>query len=255
MGDDSAPDPTRTDDPAVDAAHEATAHETTPRSQRTALLVVGFIGVLVLGFAFGVLARIPLGDDAPAVPGADSVDVGFSQDMSVHHYQAVEMSAIAMRNATDPAVQNLAFDILTSQQNQIGEMQGWLAMWGQPSLPSGDGHMEWMSEHGGHGSHGDHEDQSSHGHDTSMNRMPGMATSEEMAALRQATGEDVDVLFLQLMLRHHEGGMPMMEYGAQYASEPLVRALAQKMVDSQTVESAQMTSMLTQRGASPLPMN
>ncbi|QNG18257.1 DUF305 domain-containing protein [Rhodococcus triatomae] len=245
------------DDTDTDDARRA------PRSQRTALLVVGLLGAIVLGFAIGVLARIPLGDDG--VPGADSVDVGFSQDMSVHHNQAVEMSAIAMTTAVDPAVRNLAYDILTTQQNQIGQMQGWLAMWDQPALPTG-GYMGWMTEgNGGHGAHGDEstghgaqEDPDSAGHGTSegpMNRMPGMATSEDLAALRQASGTDVDVLFLQLMLRHHEGGLPMMEYGAQYASESVVRNIAQKMVDTQTSESELMTSMLAQRGAVPLPLN
>ncbi|NLG55545.1 MAG: DUF305 domain-containing protein [Rhodococcus sp.] len=239
------------ENPTAPSSADTADYTQTPRSQRTALLVLGFVGVLILGFAVGVLARIPLADNAPSVPGPGSVDVGFSQDMSVHHLQAVEMSTIAMTNATDPRVRNLAFDILTAQQNQIGQMQGWLTMWGQPPLPPGEGYMAWMTEgSGGHG-HGDQ-----HGsHSGPANRMPGMATSEEMAALRQATGEDVDVLFLQLMLRHHEGGMPMMEYGVQYASEQVVRGIAQKMVNTQASESELMTSMLEQRGASPLPMN
>ena len=86
-------------------------------------------------------------------------------------------------------------------------------------------------------------------------KMPGMATSEDMAALRQATGPAVDALFLQLMLRHHEGGLPMMQYGAQHAGVATVRNLAQTMVDTQQSESHLMTTMLAQRGATPLPMN
>ncbi len=34
-----------------------------------------------------------------------------------------------------------------------------------------------------------------------------------------------------------------------------MRTLAQTMVDTQTAESQLMTSMLTERGAQPLPMN
>ena len=82
-----------------------------------------------------------------------------------------------------------------------------------------------------------------------------MASSEELAALRAARGTELDVLFLQLMLRHHQGGLPMMEYGAQYASTDVVRNIAQKMVDTQTGESELITSMLTERGGQPLPMN
>ncbi len=118
--------------------------------------------------------------------------------------------------------------------------------------------MAWMSDHGGH-SHGatsdEHDDSENMTGSAGMTMMPGMASSEDLANLRAATGVEQDVLFLQLMLRHHEGGLPMMEYGAQYASESVVRGLAQKMVDTQTSESQLMTSMLAERGAEPLPMN
>src|SRR5690606_32631709 len=85
--------------------------------------------------------------------------------------------------------------------------------------------------------------------------MPGMATSEDLANLRAARGPALDVLFLQLMLRHHEGGLPMMEYGEQYASTSAVRNLAGTMVATQQGESDLMRSLLAERGAEPLPLN
>ena len=39
--------------------------------------------------------------------------------------------------------------------------------------------------------------------------MHGMATDEEMRRLRDARGAEAEVLFLQLMIRHHEGGVVM----------------------------------------------
>ncbi len=63
------------------------------------------------------------------------MDVGFSQDMSVHHNQAIEMATIALTGSTDQRVQNLAYDILTTQQNQVGQMQGWLSLWDRAPLP------------------------------------------------------------------------------------------------------------------------
>lgn len=223
---------------------------------RRTLLVLAAVAVLAVGFLLGFLARIPLEDSRPADPTAGSVDVGFCQDMTVHHNQAIEMSAIAVTSSQDQYVRNLAYDILTTQQNQVGQMEGWLTMWGQPPLPSGP-YMAWMSEDSGHShantgeAHGSDAKEGSDG----IAMMPGMASSEDLANLRAATGIEQDVLFLQLMLRHHEGGLPMMEYGAQYASESVVRGLAQKMVDTQTSESELMTSMLAERGAEPLPMN
>ena len=47
---------------------------------------------LLVGTA-GLLIRLP-GSAASSVPTADSVDVGFAQDMSVHHQQAVTMAQI-----------------------------------------------------------------------------------------------------------------------------------------------------------------
>ncbi|AOW93036.1 DUF305 domain-containing protein [Rhodococcus sp. WMMA185] len=230
----------------------APADDSTPprRSQRTALTVIGLIGALVIGFAVGFLVR-PSAEDDTAVPEAGSVDVGFAQDMSEHHSQAVEMSAIALADVNDPAVRSLAYDILTTQQNQLGQMQAWLDLWGQPLLPSG-GYMGWMQPQQSDG-HGQDSDEAMHM--GPMAKMPGMATSEDMTALRQATGPAADVLFLQLMLRHHEGGLPMMEYAAEHAAERVTRDLAQKMVDTQESESTLITNMLAERGSSPLPMN
>lgn len=87
--------------------------------------------------------------------------------------------------------------------------------------------------------------------------MPGMATPAEMDRLRSTQGADTDVYFLQLMLRHHEGGIEMMEYATDpdQVSEDYVRALAAGMQRTQTKEIAILTAMIGERGAQPLPMN
>jgi uncharacterized protein (DUF305 family) len=61
------------------------------------------------------------------------------------------------------------------------------------------------------------------------------------------------VFFLQLMLRHHEGGLEMAEYAAQHAAKGFVRNLAEKIVESQENESKLMRELLAQRGGKPLP--
>jgi uncharacterized protein (DUF305 family) len=83
--------------------------------------------------------------------------------------------------------------------------------------------------------------------------MPGMATTDEINKLRKLSGKDLDVLFLQLMLRHHQGGLEMAQYGAEHASEGYVRNLAAKIVSSQQNEVTLMTRYVEQRGAEPLP--
>ena len=223
------------------------------RSQRTALTVLGVIGAILIGFALGFFAKLPLDDDESPIPADDSVDVGFLQDMTAHHLQAVEMASYALKGSTDVAVETLAYDILTTQQAQIGQMQGLLMLWDKPLLPPPDaGYMAWMTEQD---SGQDHGGMDMSGHSGPMDKMPGMATSQELSALRQAQGPAFDVMFLQLMLRHHQGGAGMLQYGGEHADIPTVRNMASSMLQVQDKESAQITQMLTERGASPLPMN
>lgn len=226
------------------------------RGPRAALLVLGAVALLALGVAFGTLygKGQSSGLDRPA---ADSVAVGFSQDMVAHHLQAVEMSAVAYTNSDDPLVRGLAFDILTGQQNQIGYMEGWLLLWDRPVRPTSE-HMAWMGGDGdpsGHGGHGAGTAEPGAAPARTDGLMPGMATREELAALRTAGGTELDVLFLQLMLRHHQGGLPMLAYAAERAEVPAVRQTAAKMLDLQDRESDLLTDMLRERGAEPLPMN
>jgi uncharacterized protein (DUF305 family) len=204
--------------------------------------VLAAVGLLLFGAAVGLLLRLPGSTEASA-PGADSVDVGFAQDMSVHHQQAVQMASWERDHTADPALHQLAFDIETTQLQQIGRMQGWLGLWGAAADPPGGRHMTWMTT-------GDHPHSSAGGVDT----MPGMATSEELRALRAASGEQLDVLFLQLMLRHHEGGVVMLRYATEHASVPEVRNLAAQMLSAQTSESDYLRQLLTARGGTPLPL-
>ncbi|MGH3568702.1 MAG: DUF305 domain-containing protein [Pseudonocardia sp.] len=214
---------------------------TRPPWPRILVVIAGSLALLLLGAAAGLLVGLP---GAPAEPAADSVDVGFAQDMSVHHEQAVQMASWARDHSTDPAVRGLAFDIESTQIAQIGRMQGWLALWDAAPLPTG-GHMAWMSDVTGH----DH-DLTGGGVAT----MPGMASTEELGSLRATTGAELDVRFLQLMLRHHEGGTTMLAYGAQHAAVPQVRNLAAQMASSQAAESEYLRQLLVGRGGTPLPL-
>jgi uncharacterized protein (DUF305 family) len=227
---------------APPAAEPAAAPEA--RWIRPALAVVAAVGLLLLGAAGGLLVGMP-GSTGQSVPATGSVDVGFAQDMTVHHEQAVTMASWERDHTTDPVLHQLAADIETTQTSQIGRMQGWLELWGAPSLPVGGGHMAWMTE----ASH-DHTPAPAGGVAT----MPGMASDEELAALRAATGRELDVLFLQLMLRHHQGGAGMLEYAAERASVPQVRNLAAQMLRSQTGESDYLRQLLAERGGQPLPL-
>jgi uncharacterized protein (DUF305 family) len=216
---------------------------------RTLVLAAALVAVLLVGAAGGMLINTARGTDE-AAPAAGSIDVGFAQDMRVHHLQAVTMAGIERDNTSDPILEGFAFDVESTQLAQSSEMAGWLTVWGQPQLPDvGAPYMQWMSEGGTH----THSNGAGGRTTGAVQRMPGMATSEELDKLRKLTGKELDVFFLQLMLRHHEGGLEMAEYAAEHASKGYVRNLADKIVQSQENEANMMKSYLAERGAQPLP--
>ena len=207
------------------------------RPLRVVLMTVIAVGLVLLG---GGLA-VALGIGRTENPTSDSVDAGFSRDMSRHHLQGVEMANLAVvgERSTDPEVRTLAFDISSTQTNQAGRMQGWLSLWGVS--PTGGEAMAWM----GNGTH-------AHSM-TDDGLMPGMATEAELEELRSLTGTAFDVEFLRLMIRHHQGGREMAEYAAEHADLPAVARLARTMAETQTAETRTMGDMLAARGGTPLP--
>ena len=210
-------------------------------------LTVGLVAVIALGLVVlggGLAVALGIGrDDAPST---DSVDAGFARDMSAHHLQGVEMANLAADRSQDREVRQLAFDISSTQTNQVGRMQGWLTLWGL-SISSGQS-MAWMDRASGH-------DMSSMGAGSGVadSLMPGMATEDEIAELRGLSGSAFDTQFLRLMIRHHQGGADMAEYAAGNASEPAVATLARTIADTQAAEVATMTDLLAARGSVPLP--
>lgn len=249
-GDPSASEPAAPGD--TDTADDAEA-ASPGRWPRVLVVAASALALLLVGAAAGMLITNTVVGPA-SQPAEDSVDVGFSQDMAVHHLQAVTMANVARENSHDPAVRNLAFDIASTQLGQVGRMKGWLTLWGQPEQSVSGTYMGWMpgsgSGHGnGHGGHG----MSSGARPSGDAPMPGMASSAELAKLRSLSGKQLDVYFLQLMLRHHQGGVPMAEYAYEHAGVEAVRALARSMLLSQGNEIDLMTSMLAERGATPLP--
>ena len=164
-------------------------------------------------------------------PGDGSVEAGFARDMSTHHAQAVEMAGILRDKTEDGRIRTLATDITLTQQAQIGQMRGWLDVWGL-SPTATDPAMSWM----GHPTEG---------------RMPGMASPEEINRLREASPEDADRLFLRLMIPHHGAAIPMAEAAFEQTSQPEVENLARTMATSQRAEIQVMEDMLRERGTEP----
>jgi uncharacterized protein (DUF305 family) len=77
--------------------------------------------------------------------------------------------------------------------------------------------------------------------------MPGMLTDEEMARLTAAKGVAFDRLFLQLMIKHHQGALQMVkELFAQPGAgqEARIFAFASDVEADQQIEIDRMRQML-----------
>ncbi|HCT79306.1 MAG TPA: DUF305 domain-containing protein [Micromonosporaceae bacterium] len=174
------------------------------------MLVIG----LVLGYAAGFLT--PRGN----LPSDNSPEAGFARDMSAHHAQAVAMGMIAQEKGINVAVRGFGADIALTQQAQIGMMDQWLRDW-KLNPNSASPPMSWMPDSM-----------------TSLENglMPGMATQAEMAALSSATGPEVDRLFLKMMIKHHLGGVHMVDGVLKVSENPDVVWLATSMKAGQQGE-------------------
>lgn len=194
----------------------------------------GIALVLLLVFAAGYSTNTLVG--VWSTPDNGSAEAGFARDMSEHHAQAVEMALIAWQRATQPETRTMAYANATAQQTQIGIMQTWLSTWHlTPARAAGP--MAWIP--GGTRMLG------------SDGRMPGMASTAELTQLETVNGKHVDVLFCQLMIRHHLGGVHMIDAVLAQSHRPEVRELAQNMKASQQADVATMQRMLTDLGATP----
>jgi uncharacterized protein (DUF305 family) len=175
----------------------------------------------------------------PSPPGLSrypysDADVEFMSGMIPHHAQAVIMAGWCRSHGARTDVTVLCERIVVAQKDEIEMMRQWLRDRGQP-VPDATSTRHRMKMNGM-----EHE-----------MLMPGMLTDEEMAALDRARGSEFDRLFLQGMIRHHQGAIDMVDtlfksYGA--AQDETVFKFANDVQSDQAIEIQRMRQMLQQGG-------
>ena len=130
--------------------------------------------------------------------------------MIPHHEQAIEMSEIALLNTTNPEVLQLAQEIKDAQSPEIELMKSW------------DGVK--VSTHAGH-------------------TMEGILSEGELNDLRAAKGQEFDRLFLQGMIKHHDGAIGMAQ-DVESSMNKVVADLSATIIKAQQLEIAAMKEML-----------
>jgi uncharacterized protein (DUF305 family) len=221
----------------TDAETNAKTDATAPR-WRWWMIALAIAAIAGLAFAIGRFSTFGTASTG-APPTTSSPEAGFSRDMQVHHTQAIEMAMEIYRKTDDEEVRVLSYDIATGQSGQRGEMYDWLVQWGLPQLGS-DPMMAWMSASDAGHDHGVTDEPMT---DEEARLAMGMASASELDALAQATGTAADCLFVDLMIRHHEGAIPMAEAVIELGSEPRVLEVARSIVAGQTAEIDLMESI------------
>jgi len=145
------------------------------------------------------------------------------RQMIAHHAQALEMAALVPDRSAREDVGTLARRIALSQADEIQMMRRWLESRGEP-LPDPHAH-----------------------HVAGGAPMAGMLSAPEMRRLAESRGGEFDRLFLELMIRHHEGAVLMVRalFAAGGGQESEVFAFASDVEVEQQLEIGRMRSMLS----------
>jgi uncharacterized protein (DUF305 family) len=152
-----------------------------------------------------------------------TADIQFMQGMIRHHAQAITMAALVPSRTRRPELHLLAERITVSQEDEIAAMRRWLERHGGPADTA-------AAHHHGPGQ-----------------TMPGMLAAEELDRLAAARDSTFELLFLEFMIRHHEGALVMVERlfatpGA--AQEPELFGFASDVDADQRAEIRRMKAML-----------
>jgi uncharacterized protein (DUF305 family) len=147
----------------------------------------------------------------------NEADVMFAQMMIPHHEQAVDMSDMVLsKSGINPEVQALAKQIKAAQQPEIDMMNAWLETWGRVQMPEGAHHSS----------------------------SDGIMTEQQIQELDEANSAEGQRLFLEGMIRHHQGAIKMAQAEIASGKNPEAITLATNIAESQQAEVDTMTVLL-----------
>jgi uncharacterized protein (DUF305 family) len=169
----------------------------------------------LIGAVVGMLVLSACGSSANTAAPDLKADVAFAQKMVPHHEQALEMAKLVPTRSGNEKVRGLAERVEKAQDPEITRMNEWLKQWGATTKQ-------------------DHE-----GHD-----MAGMMSQDDMAKLENASGAEFDRLWLDLMVKHHEGAVEMARTELSQGQDAGAKQLAQAIVDGQQQEITEMKDLL-----------
>lgn len=154
-------------------------------------------------------------------------DIQFLSHMIIHHQQALDMSALVPSRSKREEFRRFARYIEAGQAGEIETMRSLLEMARERGVEIPEVHL--------------HDDPPMHG----------MLSSAEMKALAAASGAEFERLWLEGMIRHHEGALDMaraqQEYQFKTGRRPYgIDVLVDEIIDAQRAEITQMRTWLSE---------
>ncbi|MGI9107180.1 MAG: DUF305 domain-containing protein [Pyrinomonadaceae bacterium] len=140
-------------------------------------------------------------------------DLQFIDTMVAHHQGAVEMASAAETKARHAELKEFARKIVNDQEREIAEMRRLRRQWYAGTPLALNMEMPGM-----------------------MDSMGGM----DMNRMNAATGNDFDLMFIDMMTPHHTGAVVMSREALTKAEHPEIKQLAQQIITAQEREIAQM---------------
>lgn len=158
---------------------------------------------------------------------ANPADAEFVSMMIPHHYQALVMSRMAPARSNDQTLLALASRIDVEQDLEIYMMQSW-QIWNGLEVTNAEQAYQQVLQN------------------PEMLEQMGMATPEELDDLSASTGTAFDVLYLQLLIEHHEGALDMLVNVLTNGSDEILQQWATDMLTTQYTQILQMEAMLAE---------
>ncbi|MBA2537975.1 MAG: DUF305 domain-containing protein [Actinobacteria bacterium] len=175
--------------------------------------LVGGVLTLLVGLTLAAAGCGGGGEEGEGSQGsAVAFDRAFIDAVVPHHESAIEMAKAAKQaGLTQPDLVEIADDIIVTQQEEIDRMLEWRKAWyGSSEIEPGAGEALSLS-------------------DSQMGMMHGAA--EE---LRDAA--DVDQMFAEMMIEHHQGAITMASLALDKAEHDELKDLAEDIVEAQNRE-------------------
>lgn len=170
----------------------------------------------VLLLSFGIIL-VPNGasasSHAKSLQNLDMNEIMFAQMMIPHHEQAVSMSETALKKSRNQGILKLSRQIKSLQSSEKSQLTYWLKATGSSMTMD---------------------------HDMTMS---GMLTVKELASLKRLMGTEFDRTFLQLMIKHHEGALEMLDLISD-SKNMEAKALAKAIKIAQSNEITSMKLLL-----------